>query len=377
MKTLTALLITWLDSSQVKAFNTFRRRKRQKMSVNEDDYERDSMMRFGDELTEEILKYLWLEDKVKFQYVCKQWRRLIFNKQTEIHINSFKVDNEKNLLLVYKKSDKQFDRELLESVLKKCPNISRVYLWSSDISLELITKDCRRVTKLVVNSMNANDEKRLMSFATKHSQWLEDFTIIPCTPFRSDFVQQFLGKCPEIKRINICLDNNISMIIPSDALNKLQAIEIITIRANESHILENLVTKYEKSLKKLTFRLIDLSSDYLKIFFAHISRFECLESLQFQNVIRTKFVAIDDCLQTLAKKCTKLKEFVFYPFFSETSNQLLLALSDFRSLERLVINFDYKTQKLEGSVECLKPVTRLKHLFIGHSGLTEDFFRQH
>ena len=164
------------------------------------------------------------------------------------------------------------------------------------------------------------------------------------------------------------------MIIPSDALNKLQAIEIITIRANESHILENLVAKYGKSLKKLTFRLIDLSLEDLKTFFAHISCFECLESLQFQNVIRTKFVAIDDCLQTLAKNCTKLKKFVFYPFFSETSNRLLLALSEFRSLERLLINFDYKTQKLEGSVECLNPVTRLKHFFIGHSGLTEDFF---
>ena len=324
----------------------FPAKKRPKMSMT-DIYERDSMERFGDELTEEILQYLWLKDKVKFQYVCKQWQRLVYNKQTDIIISCFEYDYKKNLLQVYKESDKQFDRELLESVVKKCPNISRVYLWISDndISLELFTKYCRRVKKLLVNSMNEFDEKCLMSFATKHGEWLEDFTIIPLTPFRSDFVQQFLRKCPEIKRINICLENDINLIIPSDALNKLQAIGIITIRANESHILEPLVTKYGKSLKKLTFRLIDLSSDELKTFFGHISRFESLESLQFQNVIRTKFVAIDDCLQFLAKKCTKLKEFVFYPFFSETSNRLLLALSEFRSLERLVIYFEYNTQK--------------------------------
>ena len=52
-----------------------------------DIYERDSMFLFGDDLTEQVIQYLWRKDKVKFQYVCKQWRRLIFNKQTRIFTN--------------------------------------------------------------------------------------------------------------------------------------------------------------------------------------------------------------------------------------------------------------------------------------------------
>ena len=110
----------------------FPAKKKPKLSMT-DIYERDSMEMFGDDLTERILQYLWLKDKVKFQYVCKQWQRLIYNKQKTITISCIEYDYKKNLLQIHKQSDKQFNRELMESVLKKCPNISRVYLWSSDI----------------------------------------------------------------------------------------------------------------------------------------------------------------------------------------------------------------------------------------------------
>ena len=60
------------------------------MSVNNDDsrgYERDSMERFGDDLTEHVLSFLWLKNKVKFQYVSKQVRRLVFNIKKLIFIS--------------------------------------------------------------------------------------------------------------------------------------------------------------------------------------------------------------------------------------------------------------------------------------------------
>ena len=37
---------------------------------------KDSMDRFGDHLTEEVLQYLTFEDKVRLECVSKQWRRL-------------------------------------------------------------------------------------------------------------------------------------------------------------------------------------------------------------------------------------------------------------------------------------------------------------
>ena len=136
----------------------------QKMLVTNDYslvYERDSMERFGDDLTEEVIQYLWLEEKVKFEYVSKQWQRLVFNKQIELHLNSYRDSHRMNslyYLFVCKKYVHKFDRRILKSVLMKCPNISRVYLKSNDmfikyydISLKLVTKYCRRVTKLMVS----------------------------------------------------------------------------------------------------------------------------------------------------------------------------------------------------------------------------------
>ena len=49
-------------------------------------YAKNSFDRLGDDLTELILQYLTFEDKVRLECVSKQWRRLIYNKQSVINI---------------------------------------------------------------------------------------------------------------------------------------------------------------------------------------------------------------------------------------------------------------------------------------------------
>ena len=49
-------------------------------------YAKDSMDRFGDDLTEEVLQYLTFEDKIRLECVSKQWQRLIYNKQFVIEL---------------------------------------------------------------------------------------------------------------------------------------------------------------------------------------------------------------------------------------------------------------------------------------------------
>ena len=98
MKTLTSLLIGYQLSAIVEDLSD---KTRQKMSVTNDYsrlYERDSMYLFGDDLTEDVLSYLWLEDKVKLEYVCHRWQRLVFNQQTEICNNSYLDFNRQNSL---------------------------------------------------------------------------------------------------------------------------------------------------------------------------------------------------------------------------------------------------------------------------------------
>ena len=372
---------TYRHQSSERVVNSSEKR-RHKLLVNNDNsrvYERDSMERFGDDLTEQVIQYLWLEEKVRFEYVCKQWQRLIFNKQAELHIKYRRNSDRKNsvhYLFRYKSFSIQFDRELLESMLKKCPNISRVDLSNNynDVSLQLVTKHCRRVTKLVVNT-HCNEEC-LMSFATKHGMWLQEFTIWPISDFTSDFMKQFLRLCPNITKINISLGQDISHII--ETTTKLNVIKEVMIRANESHILEPVVRMYGKSLKELSIIIKRLSSDELKTCFAHISRFESLESLKILCELQNSTQAMNECLRLLAKKCIKLRKFDFDSHSNETSNRLLFAFSEFRSLERLVLKLSDidtdNTPTFDGSIECMKNCIRLKHLTISYHELTQNFF---
>ena len=81
----------------------------------------------SDDLTEEVIQYLTFRDKVKLECVSKQWRRLVFNKQFGIDLlNGF--EESKDSLITEFNDIKPINREWLRSVLKKCPNISRVSL---------------------------------------------------------------------------------------------------------------------------------------------------------------------------------------------------------------------------------------------------------
>jgi hypothetical protein len=49
---------------------------------------RDSIaLRIGDNLLEDILSYLSIEDKIKFESVSKKWKELIFNQQTVLELD--------------------------------------------------------------------------------------------------------------------------------------------------------------------------------------------------------------------------------------------------------------------------------------------------
>ena len=107
---------------------------------------KDSMLRFGDDLTELILSYLTLEDKIRLECVSKQWQRLVFNKQFEFGMNFIQAMKDKRSHWTMK--------QMLESLLKKCPNIMKAELITtfsmkkSEV-LPLIGRYCPRIKSLV------------------------------------------------------------------------------------------------------------------------------------------------------------------------------------------------------------------------------------
>ena len=59
-----------------------------KFESKEDNYRRDSFDdRFCDDLSEVILQYLSLEDKLRLECVSKQFQRTVFQRQYELYID--------------------------------------------------------------------------------------------------------------------------------------------------------------------------------------------------------------------------------------------------------------------------------------------------
>ena len=89
------------------------------------------MDRFGDDLTEKILQYLTFEDKIRLECVSKQWQRCVYQRQYVIEIDVFRSGNNQNSLNeLFRRIDdeRQSDEQKLVSVVKKCPNITKVIL---------------------------------------------------------------------------------------------------------------------------------------------------------------------------------------------------------------------------------------------------------
>ena len=67
--------------------------KRVKHQSTVGHFSRDSFDRFGDDLTELILSFLTFEDKVRLEFVSKQWKRSIFQKQFVFELRE-EIENE-------------------------------------------------------------------------------------------------------------------------------------------------------------------------------------------------------------------------------------------------------------------------------------------
>ena len=158
-------------------------------------YRKDSMDRFGDDLTELILSFLWFEDKIRLECVSKQWKRCVFQRQFVIEIDSYSKESYDSLNKLIDKDDNyHLDEEALESVLKKCPNITKVKL--SDLNVK--SKVMLKFGQYCPNIKSLNYSIRGVYFCQKYGHKLEELW----TNGRNDNIKHSLEFCPNLKIFN-------------------------------------------------------------------------------------------------------------------------------------------------------------------------------
>jgi hypothetical protein len=132
--------------------------------LSESKFPKDSINRLSDTLVEGILLCLSFSDKVVFESVSKQWKKVIYNKQTELRLNSYEIEGKhilNKLLQSFSASDfasgfahklgfKAINKESFESLLKKNKFIKtfQIECFTDSSDLELIGKYCPNLENL-------------------------------------------------------------------------------------------------------------------------------------------------------------------------------------------------------------------------------------
>ena len=102
-------------------------------------YSRKSFQRLGDDLTEELLKFLSFEDRLRLQCVAKQWRTLIFRKTVTLSVQQF-----------HRLAEAVYNNHL-KSLLVKCPNVRELdfgFPSVDDSVLDTLCECCPRLRSI-------------------------------------------------------------------------------------------------------------------------------------------------------------------------------------------------------------------------------------
>ena len=378
------------------------------------------MDRLGDHLTELMLSYLRFSDKVRLECVSKQWRRLIYNKQFVIEIEENRFDRKETLNRLFKQIDniKQLDMKSFESVLRKCPNITKSFL-TIEIDgpiLSLIGQYCPRLKSLhyypkqsykdsdseeeidsekdIDSEEDINSEEincftrkflqvsspidgQAMAFFRQYGHKLEELVIYYDNDIEIKDLKKILQLCPNLKKVND-IDEEIiikEMSNNENFLSKLKRIET-RISSNNVYKMTLLADKYSKTMNELGVGLLCLTATKLKTSVDLICRFDNLRDLRLQIELKKK-QSIEQYLSLIGKNCPKILGLGLYlnsENYSSISGRLFAPLSEFRAIKNLKITFDQCCTDSDESVESLKHCAQLTHLDFNMQDLTESFF---
>jgi hypothetical protein len=227
-------------------------------------FPKDSIERFDDHLVEFILQYLPLSDKVMFESVSNQWKKVIYNKQTEFELNRIETEdlNTLNMLLKpvvikdwatgYANSAgyKAIEKHSLESILKKLKFIKNIaidcYIYGED--LEIFGKFCPYLESIKCDAIGFN-EQSLVNFGLKYGHRLKKVYFFNSL-YGSAFIKKFLKFCLNLTEI-YCEDNTIFFSEDKLFLPELQIINSLDLRENNFNVLKILCDKYHNKLRKI------------------------------------------------------------------------------------------------------------------------------
>ena len=355
---------------------------------------RDSFSdRVCDDLSEVLLKYLSLEDKLKLECVSKQFQRTIFQKQYYFEESFLKFIGQRNsilktclecfsMILSYFFIENAFASDptvhrnhylsCFTSIVKKCPNIKTIFLYDANYfasNLEIISKNCINFPEIRLNFSSLSDElftKYVEKFGPKQR----------CFQIHSEVNWNRLKSLPNIE--SLILDGDWkspdSEAITQLNFDRLYKCEIDLTDENIAPNIDLLFDKF-KSVRHLEINDVRTKSA-TKLIVKQFPKLKYLIDFRFLSHYS------EELLKGIALNCTQLKTIGCY-LQTESAVDFDLLFSTIKALKRLkrlklslqygshinqnIINFSLKSFKR------LSNITHLK-LYLSTKWKTDETF---
>ena len=326
-----------------------------KEQSNEDNYRRDSFDdRVCDDLSEVLLKYLSLKDRLRLECVSKQFQRsaLVSQCLDYLVIPSCVYINIKPFIQMFKKFPNLNKLELLFSYLFEENTII------SEL-IEEIFKNCNNLTHIEFNNsahIKEEDQKKLFD---KFGHQL--ISIINYSPVL-DFT---FTSAPNIEELIIdSFDPKLSQI----EFKRLKRFNFMNLWAEDSDSFGVFIENNAKTLKHLDITYCNISDKnsakrLLKIVMKAINLIHLWIDIDFKLIDNS----FNNYWKQIAIKCKQIKSLKHYIEVNESlrlNEEMLSILKQFKRLKRLDLQLYF--EDFDGSVEDLHPFEELK----GLEGLT-------
>ena len=311
-----------------------------KFESKEDNYRRDSFDdRFCDYLSEVILQYLPLKDKLRLEGVSKQFQRIVFQRQYDLYIKG----REQNVILsdssnsYYNFNNRYIEVQslnLIKALLKKCPNITTIELDRHQNKVQevfrLIIQNCNNLREIIILCAINNINSNLQEFCRKFGPKLKSFESL----FPLDIWD--LNRFTNIEKVIINYMYEPST-IPQLELAKLKQLEV-GIVTDEERTSQTIIDTFPT----LTHFNVSTRSGYENAFYKSLKNISNLKhlihfKLSFGNQfgINNRFC---DLFKQMANNCRNLKSIdLDFKINQQNSDikQLLFLLKAFPALKRL------------------------------------------
>ncbi len=231
----------------------------------------DSFERFGDDLSEQLLSYLTISDKIHFELVSKQWKSLKFNKQQKLIIINGNYSDSYDTIIIATDFWENNKNSIMKCLLKKFKFINELEI-TFDINYQLlaiISNNCQHLRKIAFKGQNIRNYCEI--FGQKCGQKLE---IIDIYGLDNEDLVSLLRLTPNLKAMNIYISFEALI---KEYLPKLEEIKVWRI---SSQGFEKFANLYNKQIKKIRFYY--WTEEWNK-FIPHLSQFENLESLYLRT----------------------------------------------------------------------------------------------